>query len=92
MRRLCEAPRESHVNRWKAVYINHIHDKTIQWETLKKYCSIINEYIYIYILFQNGPVIVWLYYFDLTLNVNTVRTEGIQITLYLIISSMSFVK
>ena len=43
MRRLGEAPHGSRVNIYEtAVYMNNIHNKTVQWETRKKYCSIIN--------------------------------------------------
>ena len=41
----------------KAVYMNNIHDKTIQWETRNKYCSIITNNIYLlYLYFWKLPV------------------------------------
>ena len=50
MSRLGEAQRVSSVYRRKAVYMNTIHGKTIQWETRKKYYSII-KLVYLYLTY-----------------------------------------
>ena len=47
MSRLGEAPQGAVYIEEKAVYMNNIHSKTIQWETRKKSCSIIRSDIYI---------------------------------------------